>query len=47
MPVSSGQGNWPKEYGIKDAPSYGQKEQPVTDKCALCVQRHCFIVILF
>ena len=45
MPVSSGEGNWPNVYGIKEPPAYGLKEQPVTDKCALCVQRHCFKVI--
>ncbi len=44
MPVSSGEGNWPKVVGLKEPAPFGLKEQPVVDKCALCVMRKCFIV---
>ncbi|RNA32139.1 hypothetical protein BpHYR1_029826 [Brachionus plicatilis] len=37
MPVSSGHGRWPTEYGV------GIKDERIAPKCAICTQKNCFI----
>lgn len=38
MPVSSGHGRWPTEYGV------GLKDDRILPKCVICTQKKCFSV---
>ena len=40
MPVASGQGKWPVTYGVTREATEPKKDA----RCAICVQKHCFIV---